>query len=62
MPLTSRLASLWRTLFRRKRLENDLDDELRGYLEELTDKKVREGLDPPRRAVPPRRDGRRSSP
>ena len=43
---TSRLASLWRTLFRRPRLENDLEDELRGYLEELTEKKTRQGLDP----------------
>ncbi len=46
MPLTSRLASLWRTLFRRRRLETDLEDELSGYLEELTRKKAREGLAP----------------
>ena len=46
MSLPSRAASLWRTFFRRQRLETDLEDEVRGYLEELTQKKMREGLDP----------------
>jgi hypothetical protein len=30
MPLTPRIASLWRTLFRGSRAEADLDDEIRG--------------------------------
>ena len=48
MPLIRfpRLASFGRTLFRGKRLEKDLDDEVRGYLEELTRRKIGEGLDP----------------
>jgi predicted permease len=46
MPLTSRLASVWKTFFGQPRLEADLEDELRGYLDELTDKKTRQGLDP----------------
>src|SRR5262245_45761518 len=46
MPLLPRMASLWRTLFRKSRLEAELDAELRGCLEELTSRKVREGMDP----------------
>lgn len=48
MSLPSRIASLWRTLTRGARLEADLDDEVRGYWDALTEKKVREGLDPAR--------------
>ncbi len=46
MPLLSGLTSAWRTLFRRTRLDADLDDELRGYLDLLVDRKVRAGMDP----------------
>jgi predicted permease len=46
MPLFPHMRSLGRTLFRGKRLERDLDDEVRGYLENLTQKKIAEGLDP----------------
>ena len=46
MRILSRLASLLRTLFRGRRQDADLDDEVRGYLEELTRKKIGEGLDP----------------
>ena len=46
MPLMPRIASLWRTLFHRSRLDAELDEEVRGYLQALTDKKIREGLEP----------------
>ncbi len=46
MPLASRIASLWRTLLHRRRLERDLDDELAGYLEDLTSRRIRGGMDP----------------
>ncbi|HEY4229854.1 MAG TPA: permease prefix domain 1-containing protein, partial [Thermoanaerobaculia bacterium] len=46
MALIPRIASLGRTLFGGRRLERDLDDEVRGYLEELTRRKIGEGLDP----------------
>jgi len=44
--LIPRVASFWRTLFRRSRLDSELDEEVRGYLDALVEKKVREGLDP----------------
>src|SRR5579871_5345533 len=43
MPLLPRLFSLWRNLFAKPRVEQDLDDELRAYVEELTDQKIRSG-------------------
>ena len=46
MRILRRFGSLGRTLFRGGRLEKDLDDEVRGYLEELTRRKIGEGLDP----------------
>ncbi len=46
MPLGARIASLWRAAFRRRSLEADLDAEVRGYLEALTERKTREGADP----------------
>ncbi|HET8644699.1 MAG TPA: ABC transporter permease, partial [Vicinamibacteria bacterium] len=46
MGLPARLASLWRGLFARARMDADLDAELRGYLEELVARKVRNGLTP----------------
>ncbi len=45
MPIRARLASLWRTLFRQARLEHDLDDELRTYVEGLTEQKIHDGAD-----------------
>ena len=44
MPLLPRLFSLRRNLFDKPRVERDLDDELRAYLEQLTDEKIRSGL------------------
>ena len=43
MPLLPRLSSLRRNLFDKPRVEQDLDEELRAYLEQLTDEKVRSG-------------------
>ncbi len=45
MPFLSRLASLRRNLFTRPRVERDLDDELRAYLDQLTGEKRRAGMD-----------------
>jgi len=44
MTLLSRLASLRRNLLARPRIERDLDDELRAYLDQLTDEKRRSGM------------------
>jgi putative ABC transport system permease protein len=46
MPLSSRLSSLWRNLFRKARKEEDLTAELDAYLELLIEQKIKEGLDP----------------
>ncbi|MEO8663388.1 MAG: ABC transporter permease, partial [Bryobacteraceae bacterium] len=45
----SRLISTWRNLTERARVERELDDELRAYVELLTAEKVRHGV-PPERA------------
>ena len=44
MALLSRLASLRRNLFTRARVERDLDDELRAYLDQLIDENRRAGM------------------
>jgi hypothetical protein len=44
MPWLSRLASLHRNLRGRPRVERDLDDELRAYLDQLTDEKRAAGM------------------
>jgi putative ABC transport system permease protein len=44
MSLLSRLASLGRNLFTRSRVERDLDDELRAYLDQLTEEKRHAGM------------------
>ncbi len=44
MSLLTRLASLRRNLFTRSRVEGDLDDELRGYLDQLTEEKRAAGM------------------
>src|SRR5262249_7702938 len=45
MPFLSRLANLGRNLISRGRVEGDLDAELRAYLDQLTDEKIRSGMD-----------------
>ena len=54
MSLLSRLASLRRNLFAGPRVERDLDDELRVYLDQLTEEKRAAGMD----AAEARRDAR----
>jgi hypothetical protein len=44
MPLLSRLSSLLRNLFTRPRVERDLDDELRAYLDQSTGEKREAGM------------------
>ena len=46
MPMDSSVSSFLKNLFRRERVERELDDELRSYVELLTAEKVREGLAP----------------
>ena len=46
MPLFPRIRNTYRSLFRMSELEQDLDEELRSYLDLLTDQKIREGKDP----------------
>src|SRR5437588_5398035 len=45
MPLLPRLASLGRNLFRKNRVERDLDDELLSFLQMLTRQKIDAGMD-----------------
>jgi hypothetical protein len=51
--MMSRVASAWRTLFRKSRLERELDDELRGAAGALEDRYVAQGMsrDDARRAA-----------
>ena len=46
MPALSTITGVFRTLFRRTRLDRDLDEELHGYVEALTEQKIEAGLDP----------------
>ncbi|HJQ70796.1 MAG TPA: ABC transporter permease [Blastocatellia bacterium] len=46
MRVAASLASLWRNLFRKNRVERDLDEEVEAYLDLLTEAKVKEGLGP----------------
>jgi predicted permease len=46
MSFQTKLVSLCRTLFRKDRLDRELDDELRAYVDLLTERKIRAGLDP----------------
>jgi putative ABC transport system permease protein len=44
MAILRRLGSLWRNLFARRRLERDLDDELRAYVDQLAEEKRAAGM------------------
>jgi putative ABC transport system permease protein len=46
MQVRSKIISAWRNLFQRRRIEGDLNDELRVYLEEQIERKVRSGQSP----------------
>lgn len=45
MPFLNRLASLARNLISRRRVDQDLDNELRAYLDQLTEEKRSSGMD-----------------
>ena len=44
--MNSRLRALWRTLFDKEQLDEDLDEELRAYVELLSAEKMRAGFSP----------------
>jgi putative ABC transport system permease protein len=46
MPLRSRLSSLWRNLFHKDRIEQEMADEIDAYLEMLIEIKITDGLHP----------------
>lgn len=46
MPLWPRVRSFARTLFGGSRLDTDLDEELKAYVDELTERHVRRGMSP----------------
>ena len=46
MPLWPKIASFWRTLARGRRLDAELDEELRSYVEEITARNISRGVDP----------------
>jgi putative ABC transport system permease protein len=45
MSLLSRFSAFWRNLFRKARLEQELDEELRAYVELLVAEKIEQGMD-----------------
>ncbi len=53
MPLLARGSSVMRNLFRRERIERDLDEEIRSYFDALVEEKVAAGMprDEARRAA-----------
>ena len=44
MPMIPRLFSLWRNLTRKARIEKELDQEVRSYLDLLTEEKIKSGM------------------
>ncbi len=46
MPMLARIKSLWRNAFSRQRNDRELDAELRGYIEQLAEEKIRQGVRP----------------
>src|SRR5712664_1654878 len=46
MRLASWIKRIARNLLGRQRLESTLDEELRGYIDDMTERKIREGLAP----------------
>ncbi|MGH9455614.1 MAG: ABC transporter permease, partial [Terriglobia bacterium] len=48
MPLLSRFLSLRRNLFRKSRVEQELSDEVRSYVEMLMEEKIKAGISPER--------------
>ncbi len=46
MPLMARLSSLWRNLFRKDQVEQDLKEEVQAYLDLLIEMRIKQGLNP----------------
>jgi predicted permease len=46
VPFIPRLTSLWRNLFHKDRVDQDLSEELQAYLDMLTETKISQGLTP----------------
>jgi predicted permease len=46
MPLLPRLSSLWRNLFHKDQMDQELTEEVRAYLELLVEEKIKKGLKP----------------
>lgn len=46
MPFLAKMISFWNNLFRRQRVERDLNDELLAYVEEMAERKIQAGLAP----------------
>ncbi|HEX6650944.1 MAG TPA: ABC transporter permease, partial [Pyrinomonadaceae bacterium] len=46
MPLIPRLSSLWRNLFHKDRVDQELSEEIQAYLDLLTEAKLRQGQSP----------------
>jgi len=53
MPLRSRISSLWRNLAHKRRVDEELDEELRACLEILAEQKMESGLSPRPLDAPP---------
>jgi predicted permease len=54
--MISRLRALWNSVFRRKLLDRDLDEELQAYLELVSAEKIRDGMSPEEACRDARRD------
>jgi predicted permease len=48
MPIWPKVASFWRTVVRGRRLDDELDEELRAYVDEIAARKIAEGVEPAR--------------
>ncbi|HKS43135.1 MAG TPA: ABC transporter permease [Blastocatellia bacterium] len=46
MPILPRLSNLWRNLFHKNQVEQELTEEVHAYLELLTEAKIKKGLSP----------------
>jgi predicted permease len=46
MPIPARIRSWWRNLIQRSQVEQELDEEVRSYIEQLVEKNIRQGMTP----------------
>ena len=52
MGLTSRITGCLRTLFHKRQIESQLDEEIRAYVDIVTDERSRQGCRPQRLVAP----------